>query len=673
MGQTVVGVLVLVTSVAIALCVQLEGQGPQAGSSRGVSGGRPPTGLTAPNAPAIGFGTAAVSGDVVDAITHEPIEGAVVTLTDRGLGPAPALRMLTDSKGRFVFSKLPASNRYELTAARLGYFDGGLGQTLNQPAVATLVLAERQWKSDARVELWRPGALTGFITDDLGDPVVGASVRALREIQVGGHVQYATGPAIETDDRGAYRLANLSAGRYVVFVPSVQMTVPTATPLTTLARLSPSQIAAWEASGKGVPGYTEPGLNVDSDNRLVLGTYLPPPASGGRAMAFAPAYYPDASSVARAAAVELLPGMDKAGVDFRLNPVPTSRLSGVLQGPPEVVSKFTLRLVALGNEGLGRGSETATTLVDGSGRFTFLNVPVGDYVIDARGTTIEYTTEGSSQSAPLSPGLITSWSGGFPVNVGPPGTGVRTHSQTAGDRYWARLNVTADGRDVNDLVVVLRPTVALEGRYVYVGRSQPPNPPWFPIRVEPANGDPALGGPSENLLRDQDGVFRFEGLLPGEYLIRAPGSGSNPWVVKSVMSGGVDHANTPFNASLEHDIEGIVITFTDDSSTLTGSVHDAAGAAVQRAAVIVFPVDRTRWANYGLRPDRIKTTRLTNAGTYSLRLFPADEYFVIAVDEAQELRWQDPAFLEAATRTAVRVSLAWGETKTVNAALVIVR
>lgn len=645
----VASVLALATSVAIALCVQLEGQSQQAGSSRGVSGGRPPAGLTAPNAPAIGFGTTAVSGDVVDAITHAPIEGAVVTLTDRGLGSAPALRMLTDSKGRFVFSKLPASIRYELTAARLGYFTGGFGRTLNQPVVAALVLADRQWKSDARIELWPAGAITGFITDELGEPVVGTFVRALREIQVGGRVQYATGPTTQTDDRGAYRLADVSPGRYVVFVPSVQMTVPTSAPVATL------------------------GLNLDSDNRLVLGTYLPPPMSGGRAMAFAPAYYPDGPSVARATPVELLPGMDKAGVDFRLNPVPTSRVSGVLQGPPEVVSKFTLRLVAVGNESLGRGSETATSLVDRNGRFTFLNVPLGDYVIDARGTTTEYMSDGSSQSAPPSPGLVSSWGGGFPVSVGPPGTGVRTDSHTAGDRYWARLNVTADGRDVNDLVVVLRPTVALEGRYVYVGRSQPPNPPWFPIRVEPANGDPALGTPTQNLLRDEDGAFRFEGLLPGEYLIRAPGSGSNPWIVKSVMSGGVDHTNTPFSASLGHDIEGIVITFTDDSSTLTGSVHDPAGAAVPRAAVIVFPVDRTKWANYGLRPDRIKTTRLTNAGTYRLTLLPAGEYFVVAVDEAQELRWQDPAFLEVAARTATRVSLAWGETTTVNPALVSVR
>jgi hypothetical protein len=42
---------------------------------------------------------------------------------------------------------------------------------------------------------------------------------------------------------------------------------------------------------------------------------------------------------------------------------------------------------------------------------------------------------------------------------------------------------------------------------------------------------------------------------------------------------------------------------------------------------------------------------------------PAGDYLVLAVDDESAERWKDPAFLEAASRVATRVSIAWGETK----------
>src|SRR5204862_3823527 len=61
--------------------------------------------------------------------------------------------------------------------------------------------------------------------------------------------------------------------------------------------------------------------------------------------------------------------------DFALAPVPTVRVSGLVQGPPDGYAGLTLRLMSPGSEELGAGAETATSLVGPSGTFTFLNVP----------------------------------------------------------------------------------------------------------------------------------------------------------------------------------------------------------------------------------------------------------------------------------------------------------
>jgi carboxypeptidase family protein len=630
--------------------------------------------MTSPFVGTMAVGTAAVSGVVSDAISHVPLAGVVVTITDRATNPTSSLRVFTDSKGRFVFRQLPASSQYDLTTATPGYFDGRLGSKPGDSGPSNLVLTDGQWLRDAAIEMWRPGAISGTVLDERGEPAVAVFVRAFREVRISGHAYYARGPFVRTDDRGAYRISDLQPGRYLVSVPSVQMSVPIATPATTLGRLSQSAIAAYEA-GSGVPPYADPGLNVDATSRLVLGQYLtPPPAIGGRVLAYPPAFYPGAPSTRGASAVELLPGTDRNGIDIVLQPQPAGRISGVVQAPSGEAPRYTLRLLALGNEGLGRGGETATALVGDGGRFVFLNVPSGEYVIEATGSLTELTTSGSRALSVVPPGLRSTSGSGITITAGSPDLGLNSDDNAAGGRYFGRLNVTSTGRDIVDLVVPLRPSVAMSGRYIYDGQTPPPtNGPLF-MKPEPANGDPTLGAPGNTLLGSQSGnQFRFEGLLPGDYILRSPGSATNPWNVKSVIWNGRDYTNMPFNAALGRDFEDIIVTFTDQTTTVAGVVRDTPGTTLTAAAIIAFPIEKALWSNYGLRPDRIKTTRVTSAQNYRLTRLPAGEYFVIAVADNQELRWQDPAFLEAASRSAQRLSIAWGDTKTMDLTLAVVR
>jgi hypothetical protein len=93
--------------------------------------------------------------------------------------------------------------------------------------------------------------------------------------------------------------------------------------------------------------------------------------------------------------------------------------------------------------------------------------------------------------------------------------------------------------------------------------------------------------------------------------------------------------------------------------------------------VIIFPVAREMWRDYGFEPRRITPAALSTlpqrTGTYSSRSFPPGDYFVVAVAPDQQSRWQDPDFLDAASRVATRVTLAVGETTLPDLTIVTVK
>jgi hypothetical protein len=160
-----------------------------------------------------------------------------------------------------------------------------------------------------------------------------------------------------------------------------------------------------------------------------------------------------------------------------------------------------------------------------------------------------------------------------------------------------------------------------------------------------------------------------EGLLQGEYVVSVLSGGR----VKSIIWNGRDFTNRPFDASSGEDFNDVVVTLTTKSIVFTGTVRDERGATSDEAAVIVFPVEREQWSNYGFIPDRLKAIQVTNAGVYRFQSLPAGDYFAVAVGPDLIDGWKDPAFLEKASRVATRITLAWGENKTQDLRVVAVR
>ncbi|HWB14805.1 MAG TPA: carboxypeptidase-like regulatory domain-containing protein [Vicinamibacterales bacterium] len=641
-----------VTVIVVAACIAALAQAPGA-AQQVVPPFVPPGAATKPPS-----GTGVISGVVVDARTGAPLTDAMVTLTGRGIG---ALRQLSDAKGRFIFSQLVAGDYVSLHAAKPGYFDGAYGARDGKSQPVTL--ADGQWLQDLRVELVRPGVIGGTVVDERGEPIVGAYVRALAQLTVAGAPHVAVGPSAKTDDRGMYRLAGLSAGRYVVEVPSVATAVPTDTPASVVAGMLP----VMASRGAVAPDYRA--VDAGAHARLIVGNYAIPSPAGGQPQAYPIAFYPNAAGVAEAAPIDLAAGQERDGIDFQLRPVPTWRISGRVDGPASSIAGLLLRLVPPGAEDLGLGSEAATALVEKNGTFEFLDVPAGRYTIDARRSFAElrYNSQGFSNDPSLpTPGFVRSSGGGGDIAAAPLGTSY-TYTSGAGDAtMWAWQPIEVGGADLTDVVVTLRRAVSMTGRVVIEDTKRAPTtpaagglpqaPPPF-VMVEPADGSTSLGihtkRPDPTTL-----AFAVDGLMRGRYLIHTLGSNTT-----SITWNGHDYTYTPIDTSTGQDITGVVITIDPNVSPakINGSVANVASHP-HGAAVIAFPAEPAQWTNYGFQPRRIQAAAVTNSGTYQLSV-PAGDYYLIAVDGDRIDAWQDPRFLQAAASSATRVSVDWNETR----------
>ena len=621
-------------------------------------------------------GTAAISGVVTDATTGRPIEGAIVGLgvTTGGQIIYTLPRMTTDPKGRFLFRDLAPSTKYYIRASHVGYAPARFGasgprvvtdrlsdlETTTADDIVTISVAAEQWVSDLQVKLWRLGSITGRVADERGEPVVGAAVRGFSTMLVAGHNQFVGSDVVNTDDRGEYRLANLMPGKYAVSVLSVQQTVLDSTP-EAAPRRAVGELARGSRSSAGLPA-----VDVDGTHRLALSNFAtPPPPRSTAPRAYAAQFYPGTQTLSSARLIDIDYGASRRGVDFQLQPVPAVKVSGRLitaEGGAASASSQLLRLMPAGSEQLGAGSEAATTVVERDGSFTFLNVPAGDYTLLAQASFGDMTRGTGEVTMPDAPGF-SAGVGQASMDFGLRGLALSSRSGQVG--MWGRTSVAVGGSDVTDLVVPMRPPVTVRGRIVMATEGSGLRLGTV-IGAQPANGDPALGRFGAFLTVNGPTPFTIEGLGRGTYLLGLPASFSRFVSVVSITSGGREIRDTGLDTSLGNDVDDVVITLSERLTSIQGTVR---GEGASGASVMVFPVERARWVDYGLEPMLITSKAADSNGAFVVTGLPEGDYFAVAVDGMLHDAWADPKFLEAASTVATRIALRLGEKRPLDLAV----
>ncbi len=611
-----------------------------------------------------------ISGVVVDGVTGEAVPEAVVFLAVVPARPVGAqTRQLTDEKGRFAFINLPGNLTYNVSVTKLGYIGGGYGRdAMPTDPLRAIPLKPDEWLPNVKVSIWKPGSISGIVRDETGEAVVGIVVRVLQRIRIQGRDEFVAGPNTRTDDHGAYRISGVMPGRYLLQVPSVQASVPTSLKLPTP---DDSPVIARQTEELNL-------MDVDDSNRLSIGRYpVPPPPVNGRQFSYPGIFHPSTSAVADAPTIELKYGEDRTAVDFTLTPVASVRVSGVVEGPAESLESLTLRLLPAGLEHVGFGSEAAMARVSADGRFSFINVPAGSYVIDAPVRVSEFTSIqaqiGPRRALPGPPTTPVAGAQTTAIDLVPGANLISYNHRFSNTPYSARMPITVGNTNMTGVVVRLRPHVTVTGRIVPELDPQKPDavpPARFAVQLDPATGDisltfGAIGGRGVGGAPD----FTLNNVVPGQYWMRL--QAAPDWLVKSVSANGRDATHTPLD--LTEPTSGIVVTVTNALPELSGTVRGTDDLKADTTMVIVFPTDPAMWTNTGLWPARMKTATVSSTSAFKFAPLPAGDYFIAAISRSFTEDWREQAFLTRVSRSAARVSLTWGNKSTVEVNAVVIK
>jgi len=283
----------------------------------------------APKAPAA---DAAIAGMVINSRSGEPLKRVQVTLTGLTGTADAAVTGMTDSSGKFRIGNLPPGT-YRVEVSRNGFIRPHMRAEDSQHGPATLTLQPQQLLGDLVYRLTPGGVISGTVVDEDNTPISDVRMQCV-------HYSYSrAGRQIEscgfttTDDRGQYRIASLSPGRYFL-----------------------------RAS------YIDP-------------ISLVGPVRGGVPEGYPSVFYPGVRDASQAGEIDIGESEEKSGIDFKMAPARAVHVQGQVRTADGRLGAGAL--ITLTPRLSAGFSGRSPIQVGGDGGFRFEGVTAGSYMLSA--------------------------------------------------------------------------------------------------------------------------------------------------------------------------------------------------------------------------------------------------------------------------------------------------
>lgn len=540
-------------------------------------------------------GSASVEGIVVKLGTNDPISGVVVELSKPSTTPGTppeAVTVITGDDGKFAFRSL-AAGEYRLVAAKPGgtYNPARYGQRNPRSPGTPLTLSAAQIMKDVRLEMAATGAISGRVYDRNGEPVAYARVLAMQDWYHEGNRLLNFVQAVQTNDRGEFRLFWLPPGRYYVGArPEDPQTAGTTSFVNT-----PDRVAQYFEEVSSIP----PLSRTIVDNEVVLETYEL-------------TFYGGQTNPLRAQPIDLQPGTTVPGIDIPLSggTVRARKIQGTVVNGATGQPAPNAYISALPR--IFMASRVApNTTADANGRFTI------------RGLTSE---------------------------------GYNLHFRTGAGNLFGFQAIDAGTADIENITLVAKPGVPINGKISFDGRPLGDNDPDLPRMLIRIVQDPGIAGVPTPAPATPAGNGSFTvqnvGPLGWDFEIYVAGNRPPGTYVKSIKLGTQDILNTKFYPEVGDSQRGglhvdgpvdqpLEIVLGLGTGTIEGVAVDAKQQPAPYRTVVLLPDVPLRH-----RFDLHRTTTSDTAGRFRLQNVTPGSYKIFAFDNIAAGAWEDITLMQ---------------------------
>jgi hypothetical protein len=447
-----------------------------------------------------------IAGVVVDSAGQSPLANVHVSVTDNQ-AKSQTGELTTGSDGRFVFEGMPEGS-WTLSAERKGYLPQLYGQHADMGPGISVITGPHGMSEDLTLRLDPPAAISGKVTDEYGEPVVGAMVQLVMRAG-GGRKEFVVRKTANTNDLGEYRIWGIPPVMCYLAVAvngdrnwggyATQYYRGTEDPENATAftlrpgeefhadfKLTPADgVMFFVTRDPEIPRGEDTELMVllgegPQGSEITVGTSQPEPGLARIFHSVPPGRYKlvisdTGSTNSTSRWVEVEDDEVRVQVPFENPPDVTARVR-VVDGDAGLLKHATLRLHMASDA----GNNTRPLGQDGTARFAAM--AAGVYQVTLASSRELYIKSVTARNATVRDGLVEL----------PESGAVQVEIVAGGDGGAVRGKVLAEGRPLQGAEVVLAP------------KKESENPEEF-----------------HGYVSDSDGSFDMKGVKPGEYVLFA--------------------------------------------------------------------------------------------------------------------------------------------------------